>query len=227
MSSEQSVARLEIKGNRFEVIIDPEKAVYYKLKKGPWSDKIVKFDQIFKDFKKGERVSTELLQKVFGTKDVYKIAKKIIDEGEIQVPANLRKKLVEDNRKRIINLVSRITYDPQTNIPIPTLRIEQALEKVGVSIDPFKDPEEQVKSVLQELKKILPFKIKEKEVEIQCNNEIFKQVYSVANQFGDVINQNAKKDLIVLRVRIPEVSLTKFIQKITNTYGEKVKINLL
>ncbi|MBO3757588.1 MAG: ribosome assembly factor SBDS [Thermoproteota archaeon] len=227
MSSEQSVARLEIKGNKFEVIIDPEKAVYYKLKKGPWSDKIVKFDQIFKDYKKGERVSSELLQKFFGTKDVYKIAKRIVDEGEIQVPANLRKKLIEDNRKRIINLVSRIAYDPQTNIPIPTLRIEQAFEKVGVSIDPFKDPEEQVKPILQELKKILPFKVKEKEVEVQCNNELFKQVYSLLNQFGDVVSQSTKKDLVTFRVHVPEVSLTRFVQKTTDTYGEKVKINLL
>ncbi|MGB9759717.1 MAG: ribosome assembly factor SBDS [Thermoproteota archaeon] len=227
MSTENSIARLEIKGNKFEVIVDPEKAVYYKLKKGPWSDKIVKFDQVFKDFKKGERASSELLQKFFGTKDVYKIAKRIVDEGEVQVPSNLRKKLIEDNRKRIINLISRITYDPQTNIPIPTLRIEQALEKVGVSIDPFKEPEEQVKPVLQELKKILPFKVKEKEVELQCSNEVFRQVYSILNQFGDVVNQSAKKDLITLRVRVPEVSCTKFVQKIANTYGEKVKVSLL
>lgn len=227
MSTENSIARLEIRGNRFEVIIDPEKAVYYKLKKGPWSDKIVKFDQVFKDFRKGERASTELLQKFFGTKDVYKVAKRIIDEGEIQVPSNLRKKLIEDNRKRIINLISRVTYDPQTNIPIPALRVEQALEKVGVSIDPFKDPEEQVKSVLQELKKILPLKVKEKEVELQCNNEVFRQIYSTVNQFGDIVNQSAKKDLVTLRIRIPEVSCSKFVQKITDAYGEKVRVSLL
>lgn len=227
MSSETCVARLEVKGNRFEVIIDPEKAVYYKLKRGPWSDKIVKFDQIFKDFKKGERVSSELLQKFFGTKDAYKIAKKIIDDGEIQVPSNLRKKLIEENKRRVINLISKIIYDPQSNIPIPALRLEQALEKVGVSIDPFKEPEEQVKPVLQALKKILPMKVKEREVEVQCSTEVFRQVYSTLDQFGSIVNQSVKKDAVVVRVMVPEVSCSKFVQKISNLYKEKVKVNLL
>jgi len=227
MSGEISIARLEIKGNKFEVIIDPEKAVYYKLKGGPWSDKIVKFDQVFKDYKKGERASAELLQKTFGTKDVYKIAKRIVDEGEIQVPLSLRKKLIEENKKRIINLLTRIALDKQTNLPIPPLRFEQALEKVGISIDPFKEPEEQIMYVIKELSRVLPLKIKEKEVEIQYKTELHKQLYQIVEQYGEVVEQKQKKESSELRVKVPEVSVSKLIQKLTKSFGESIKVNLL
>ncbi len=228
MSEKESIARLVIKGNRFEVLIDAERALNYKLKRIPWTEKILKIDQIWKDYRKGERASNELLTKSFATKETYQVAKKIVDEGELQIPAALRKRLTEEKRRAIMNIISKIAFDPKTNYPIPLLRIEQAFETISLQVDPFKEPEEQLRPALRELKKIIPLKLKEAEIELVFPPELFAPVSGFLDAFGDISRAPSRKgDFMTMAVKVPEVARSITAQKIAKRFGEKVKVSLI
>jgi len=228
LSEKESIARLTIKGNRFEVLIDAERALNYKMRRTPWSDKIVKIDQVWKDYRKGERASNELLMKFLSTKDPYQVAKKIIDEGELQIPASLRKRLIDDKRRAIMSLVSKVAFDPQTNFPIPLLRVEQAFEAISFSVDPFKEPEEQLRPVLLELKKVIPIKLKEAEVEVTFPPELLRPITGFLEAYGEISRPPARKGESMTAIfRVPEVSRSITAQKIGKRFGEKVKVALL
>jgi len=228
MSEKEPIARLVIKGNRFEVLIDAERALNYKLRRTPWSDKIVKIYQVWKDYKKGERASNELMMKFFSTKDPYQVSKRIIDEGELQIPANLRKRLIDEKRRAIMTLVSKVAFDPQTNFPIPLLRIEQAFESISFSVDPFKDPEEQLKPALLELKKVIPIKLKEAEMEITFTPDILGPISAFLGVFGEISRPPTKRgESMAVVVRVPEISRSTIAQKIGKRFDEKVKVSLL
>jgi ribosome maturation protein SDO1 len=66
--------------------------------------------------------------------------------------------MVEDKRKQIVQYINKNFVDPKTKLPHPVQRIENALEDVRVTIDPFKKAEDQVKSIVDSLRKILPLK---------------------------------------------------------------------
>jgi len=152
------IARIKKAGKKFEILIDQEKYVQYR--EGKISDlaDVLIGDSIFTDLKAATRASEEELKKAFGTTDFLSIAKTIIKEGEVQITAEERQKLVEEKRKRIISLISRRCIDPQTGKPHPMQRIEIAMEQAKVRIDPFKGVEEQYKEVVDALKKILPLR---------------------------------------------------------------------
>ena len=155
MSKKQPViARLKIKGEVFEILVDPDLAFEYKVKKKQISIyNILAVDEIFKDARKGEKVPSSELKKYFGTEDVYQIAKKILDEGELQITTEQRRKLIEQLKKQIAFIISKYAIDPRTKLPHPPERILTAMEKARVSIDPFKSAEEQVEAVIEVIKK--------------------------------------------------------------------------
>ena len=53
-------------------------------------------------------------------------------------------------------MISKNAIDPQAKTPHPPKRIENAMEQAKIHIDPFKSVEEQVNSIIDEIKKIIP-----------------------------------------------------------------------
>ncbi len=188
------IARLRKAGEEFEILVDPYLARDLKEGKEVNFEELLAVEEVFKDAKKGIRASAENLQKVFGTTDVYKIARKIIEEGEIQITAEQRKEMLEAKKKQIIAFLSRNTVDPRTGAPHPPSRIEMALEQAKVHIDIFKPVEAQIKEIVKALKPILPLRFEEIEIAIKIPAEYTGKAISALYNFGNVIQEEWQRD---------------------------------
>jgi len=152
-------------------------------------DDLLAYPAVYKDSRKGEAVSEQDLQKVFGTKDIMKIAERIIKEGELQLTTEQRRKMIEQKKIQIANIISRKGINPQTNTPHPPQRIINAMEQVGVNIDPFLDAELQVDKVLKSIKTILPIKFQKVVLQIKIPPQFSGSAYSVLKSVGSIINE--------------------------------------
>ncbi|MGP3667474.1 MAG: ribosome assembly factor SBDS [Candidatus Bathyarchaeota archaeon] len=217
MSRKFTLARLTIGGEKFEIMVDPDKALNYKLNKQVPLTQILVCDVIFRDVGKGERASEEKIKKIFGTTDPVKIAKIILEKGEVQLTTEQRRKLIEDKKKQIINFISRHCVDPKTNLPHPPLRIEQALTQAKISIDPFKDAEEQAKDVIQTLRAILPLKISSVLLEVKIPARYASLSYGTLKSYGSIKKEQWLPDgSLLATVEIPAGLQTSFLEKLGN-----------
>jgi len=180
------IARYSIRGEKFEILVDPDLA--WKLKSGRQVDlrELLISDIVYRDAKKGFKASEESLIKIFGTDDPYKIAEIIIKRGELQLTAEQRKELIEAKKRQIINFISRNCVDHKTGLPHPPKRIELAMEQVGVAIDPFKDVEEQALSVIKALRTVLPLKMASVIIRVRIPPAFAGKAYGVLLKFGSI-----------------------------------------
>ncbi len=194
MSQRYTIARITYGGEQFEILVKPEKALSYRMGKLASVAETLVTDTIFTDANKGLKASREKLQKAFGTTDPLKIAEVILRKGALQLTAEQRRQLIEEKRKKIISFISRHCVDPRTNLPHPPLRIEQAMEEIHISIDPFKDAEEQAKEVIKMLRPVLPLKIEEVEVSVHIPAQYVGKVYGVIKNFGTIKREEWRSD---------------------------------
>jgi len=228
MSHKFTLARLTISGEKFEIMVNPDKALNYKLGKQVPLSQILVYDVIFRDVGKGEKASEEKLKKIFGTTDPVKIAKVILDKGEVQLTTEQRRKLIEDKKKQIINFISRHCVDPKTNLPHPPLRIEQALSQAKISIDPFKDAEEQAKNVIQALRPILPLKISSVSIEVKIPPQYASASYGTLKSYGSIKREQWLPDGSLLAiVEIPAGLQTSFLEKLGSITRGNVQSRLV
>src|SRR3990172_2655718 len=133
VSVEKSViARLTKSGEKFEVLVDPEKALELKAGKDVNLEDLLASPEIYEDSKKGLRAPSEKLNKFFGTNDLETIARKIIKDGEVQLTTEQRKHMLDEKTKAIASIISRRGINPQTNTPHPQDRIMRAMEQARI-----------------------------------------------------------------------------------------------
>lgn len=186
------IARLRKGGKEFEILIVPEKAIEYR--KGTNNDvrSALEVESIFNNARKGEKAAG--LTRVFGTDDVLKIAGEIIKKGEIQLTSDYKKKLQKEKIVKIKNIITKYGIDPRTNLPIPMQRLELALEKISININPFRNAEEQVKDVLDKLRPIIPIRFEEKEIEGFVPAQYGGKLYGIIEKFGELMKNEWLKD---------------------------------
>ncbi len=194
MASKVTTARLIIEGEKFEILVKPDLALDYKLGKKKDITNILISDEIYSDANKGSRVSQDKLQRYLKSSDTLEAAKIILERGELNITAEQRKRLVEDKRKQIINIITRGYVDPKTHLPHPPLRIEQAIEECRVSIDAFKSAEEQAKGIIEQLRKILPLKAENVKILIIIPSSYASQAYSTLKNMGEIKNEEWQAD---------------------------------
>jgi ribosome maturation protein SDO1 len=181
-------------GEHFEILVKPQLAFSYRLGKTTSISELLITDIIFTDAGKGLRVSEEKLQQVFGTTDSIKIASIILKKGTLQLTTEQRKQLVEDKRRQIISFISRQCVDPKTNLPHPPMRIEHAMKQIHLSIDPFRDVEEQAKEVIKLLRPLLPLKMEQVSVAVRIPPEYASKVYGTVKGFGVIKREQWQAD---------------------------------
>jgi ribosome maturation protein SDO1 len=186
MSDKYTVARMTKDNEHFEVLVKPQKALDYRMGKTTGIGEVLAAETVFSDANKGTRVSDEALQKAFGTTDALKIAETIITKGTLQLTTEQRRKMVEDKRKQIVDFISRQSVDPKTNLPHPPTRIENAMEQIRYSIDPFKPVEEQAKDIIKMLRIILPLKMEQLAVGVTIPAEYSTRAYGAIKAFGTI-----------------------------------------
>lgn len=201
---EYVIARLNIKGKKFEILVDPEKAYVFKEGKAVPIHEIVISDYIYKDVKKGLKASPEEVEQVFGTSDIIKIAEKIIKEGELQLTTEQRRKLLEAKKRQIVYYIAKSAVDPRTKTPIPQSRIEKALEEAKVSIDFYKSVEEQIPTIVKALTKIMPIKLAKALLGITIPTEYASKVAAQVMKLGEVKRYTWAPDgALVVELEIP------------------------
>jgi ribosome maturation protein SDO1 len=154
--SKSTTVKLIMGNDKFEILVKPDLALEYKLGKRNDLSSILISDEIYSDANKGSRVSDDKLKKHFKTTNSTEIIKQILTKGELNLTTDQRRKMVEEKRKQIIQYINKNFVDPKSKLPHPIPRIENALEDVRVVIDPFKKAEDQIKLVVDSLRKILP-----------------------------------------------------------------------
>lgn len=187
-------ARLWRGGQKFEILVDPDKAL--ELKKGTKTDvnELLAYPAIYRNVSSTDTVSEDELQKSFGTTDVLKIAEKIIREGELQLTTEQRRQMVEKKKTQIIAIISKKGINPQTNAPNPPQRVLNAIEKAGIHIDPFIDAELQVDKVLKAIKPYLPVKFQKITFQIKIPPQFAGKSYSILKNSGTITNEQWLND---------------------------------
>ena len=194
MSKRYTVARLTREGEHFEILVKPQPALSYRLGKIESVSEALVTSTVFTDANKGLKPSEDRLLKAFGTTDLLKIADVILKKGALQLTTEQRKQLIEDKRKQIISFISRQCVDPRTNLPHPPIRVEQAMEQIHFSIDPFDEVEKQAKEVVKLLRPILPLKMERVSVAIRIPPEHASRVYGVVKGFGTIKREEWRAD---------------------------------
>ena len=178
------IARLK-KGNlHFEVLVDCDLALDFKEGKHVEIADILAAEEVFENSKKGLRASSTQMKQLFGTDDVFEIAKKIIEDGDVQITAEHRNKLKEQKTNQVVYLIHKNGIDPSTNLPHPVDRIKTAIINAKINIDPFDRVERQVQEVLKKLKNILPIKFETKEIGIKIPVQYAPKAFPAIKNFG-------------------------------------------
>ncbi|RLE51199.1 MAG: ribosome assembly factor SBDS [Candidatus Methanomethylicota archaeon] len=222
------IARYLSKGERFEILVNPDLA--WKLKSGKQVDlrELLISDIIYKDARKGLKASEESILKVFETDDPYKIAEIIVKKGELQLTAEQRRKLIESKKRQIINFISRNCVDPKTGLPHPPKRIELAMEQVGVSIDPFKDAEEQALDVIKALRRILPLKIANVLIRVKIPPTYAGKAYGIISRFGTIrVSKWLTDGSWLCEIEMPAGLQPAFIEKVNEISKGEAQIEII
>jgi ribosome maturation protein SDO1 len=188
------IARLSASGQKFEILVDPNKALEFKKGKMMNMNDILAYPVIYHDVRNTETVAKEELQKAFGTSDVYKIAERIIKTGELQLTTEQRREMVEQKRNQIAAIISKRSINPQTNTPHPMQRILNAINQTGVSIDPFIDAELQLDKIVNAIKPLLPIRFQKVTLQIKVSPQFSGRVYSILKESGSMKQEQWQND---------------------------------
>jgi ribosome maturation protein SDO1 len=212
------VGRMTVGGMKFEILVDPNKALDFK--RGAKIDvkEILAYPVIYKDTKTSESVSTSDLQKAFGTTDPIKAAERIIKNGDIQLTTEQRRSMVEQRKTQIAAIISKKGVNPQTNAPHPQARIAAVMDQVGVMVDPFADAESQVDRVLKAIKTVIPIKFEKIVLQIKVPAQHAGKAFPVLKSGGSLKGERWLNDgSLEAEVEILAGVQEEFQQKLANT----------
>ncbi len=197
------IIRLEKSGERFEIFAEPNKALEYKKGKEIELDDILAAYEVYRDGRKGEVQSDEILKKVFGTTDFEAIAKEILKKGELHLTTEQRRKAIEDKKRKLIQYIAQNYIDPRTGAPHTEKRVELALEEARVHIDPMKSVEAQVESAVKALRPIIPLKYEVLKIAIKVPATYASKAYGIIHEFKVKQDQWASDGSYLAVVEIP------------------------
>ncbi len=199
--SKSTTVRLIVGNDKFEILVKPDLALEYKLGKRKDLSSVLISDDIYSDANKGSRISTDKLNKHFKTTNSNEVIKQILLKGELNLTTDQRRKMVEEKRKQIIQYINKNFVDPKTKLPHPIQRIENGLEDIRVVIDPFKKAEDQIKLVVDSLRKVLPLASEMSQLTITIPKTFSSNSISYIKSSGSVISEEWLSDGS-LKVRI-------------------------
>jgi len=179
-------SRLTVSGQKFEILVDPNKALEFKKGANIDMSEILAYPAIYRDVRTTDMVAEKDLQKTFGTTDVFKIAAKIIKEGELQLTTEQKRQMVEQKKIQIATLISKRGINPQTNAPHPPQRILNAMDQAGINVDPLVDSEMQIDKVVKAIKIIVPIKFEKVVLQIKISPQFSGRVHPIVKGVGNI-----------------------------------------
>jgi len=194
MSTKFTSVRLTVEGDRYEVLVYPDPALNFKMGKQVDPSQVLAIDEVFSDSSKGLRASADKLKKHFKTEDHAKAALEVLKRGELQLTQEQRQRLTEEKRRQIVTIISKNYVDPKTHLPHPPVRVEQAMLEARVSIDPFKEVNEQAKTIIEEIRTIIPLKSERVKLAVRAPAQYSGQAIGVLKGFGEILKEEWGQD---------------------------------
>ena len=220
-------AKISRKHAHFEILVDPTLALDFRKGKDIQVDDILAVRGIFKDSRKGERVSEKELEDNFRTTDIKEISSQILKHGEIQFTTEQRRKLVEEKRKEIAYMISKRGVDPRTNLPHPANRIINAIDEAHVNLDPFKPSSDQLETVLEAIRPILPIKVETVEIAVKIPMQYAGKASSALRTITPVKREEWKQDGWIAVIDIPAGMQSEILSKLNEMTSGSVETKIL
>ncbi|MDI6719988.1 MAG: ribosome assembly factor SBDS [Methanomicrobiales archaeon] len=221
------VARLESHGERFEILVDPERAALVRQGRDVNIEDVVAALHVFEHASRGTKASEESLMKVFHTTDFDTVARRILQKGEIHLTAEQRRQMMAAKKLQVVNFIARNAVNPQTGLPHPPQRIEMAMEEARVNIDPFRHLDELVKETVKAIRPLLPIRFEEMRIAVRVPAEYAAKGYGELQSAATIERDEWQKDgSWIAIVRIPggiQRDFYDLVNRITRGEGE-VKI---
>ena len=189
-ASRFTTVKLVVGGDHFEILVNPDSALAFKQGRNVEPSAVIAVDEVYSDSRKGLRASSEKLKLHFGTDDHSKAAMDILRKGELNLTQDQRKKLTDEKRRAIVAAISKNFVDPRTHLPHPPTRIEQALVEARVTVDPFQDPNEQMKGVVEALRTILPLRSEKIKLQVKVPAQYTGQTIGIVKAFGEILKED-------------------------------------
>ena len=220
-------AHMEISGERFEVMVDPDLALAYRLGQKKELNNVLTVEEVFKNFRKGVRHTTSSLQKALGTTDVFAIAERIVKNGELALTTDQKRKMLEEKKKQIVAILMRECIDPRTGAPHTQLRLEQSMEAARVHIDGFKDAASQIEEVMKALRPIIPLKVERIKVAVKIPPEHAQRVYGTLKGYGIQKEEWARDGSLIVVLEMPAGMQGEFYDKINRATAGAAETKLM
>jgi len=216
------IVKYEKMGHRFEILVDPEAVM--KLREGEKVDvrEALAVEEIFKDARKAEKVSEVEMEKIFGTTDIAEVARVIMKEGEFHPTTEQKRRLLDQIRRQLIEIIARNSVDPRTGLPHTRERIERALEEARVQIK-LAPAASQINEVVKALRPILPLKFGTTNLVVTIPNRYAPGLYGKIKGMAKILREEWLPTGLMLRVEIPSGYKVDFIEFLGNaTRGEAI-----
>jgi ribosome maturation protein SDO1 len=188
------IAKINKAGLKFELLVDPAKAMDLKTGKEVPLDDLLASQEIFEDSKKGLRASAANIGKAFGTTDIGKIASIIVKDGDVQITTDQRREMLEEKTKAIASLISKRGVNPQTGIPHPMDRVLRSMEQAKVHVELEKRVEDQIEAVLEKIQPIIPIKFEKMQIAIKIPSSFAGKASSVVRSLGTLVREEWASD---------------------------------
>jgi len=229
ISVEKAVIAKIIKNNlRFEILVDPEKALDLRGGKEIALEELLASEEIFEDSKKGLRASRENVNKIFGTNDTKKIVYAIIKEGDVQITTEQRNKMLEEKTKAIATLISKRGVNPQTGLPHPADRILRTMEQAKVRIDLERRVEEQIDDILSKIQTVIPIKFEKMQIAVKIPSSFAGKASSVVRNLGTLLKDEWTKDGgYVCMIEIPAGMQTDVYARLNDLTHGQVEVKII
>jgi len=221
------VAHMRVAGEEFELLVEPELALQYRLGKKNELNNVLAVEEVFKNAKKGERHKSSALQKAFGTEDIFAIADKILKEGTLALTTEQKRKMLEEKKRQIASLIAREAIDPRTGAPHTLHRIEEAMAKARLEIDPLKEAAMQTNAVLDAIKIILPIKLAKRKIAVKIGPLYAKKVYGMLKMQGIEKEQWTSDGSLVAVLSVPAGLAGEFYDKINKATAGSAETKMI
>ena len=189
--------------------------------------KALDVDEVFKDARKGERQSEDRIKSVFGTTELPKVVEVILKNGNVPITTEQRNRSMEEKRKQIVEIIARNSIDPRTNAPNPPLRIENAMREAKASVDPFKNANEQVETIVKKISAVLPLKFTTIKIAVIVPAAFANRCYGILKQYGMKSEKWLANGSLQATVEFPAGMQAEFFDRINKSTSGQVETKII
>jgi ribosome maturation protein SDO1 len=198
------VARIKKGEHTFEVLVYPFIAWDFRHNyKNVTIEQVVAFEEVYSDVQKANIASKEVLLEVFDTDNIYKIAEKIVRDGDVQLTTAQRQMLHEKREKEVINYITQNAHDPKNKTPIPEQRILNAFEELKIKVNLNKQKEKEIEEIVDKLKRIMPISFEKIIVIAEIPANFAGKVSSVVYKYEVADQKWLPSGALVVSLKVP------------------------